>query len=330
MKYPPLRYHGSKFELAEDIRDRSPQLLPPSQRLAALPAYTHRLVPFAGGLGELMGTIWPMEGISETVNDLSRKVSDFWRCLADQCNSTTFAWKAGLTPFSQDFFDYREDLYQSDYIADRALAFFIEQRMSRQGAGKSFATPTTRVRRGMNEQVSAWLSAVEGLPEVIERLKRVEVRNMDAIDFIRAYDHENAFFYVDPPYVNETRESIGQYNCEMTEVEHAALLSTLASIKGKFLLSGYGCETYYEWQSRYGFNQEFMAVDKKSSGDRATAYEGFWSNYTNYTGPTGEWGTCEKRPIQDTDEARESWLLDNNILGSRQTGVQNKLPYHGR
>lgn len=302
---PPLRYHGSKFALAERIRNRSPQYRPPSERLAARPAYTHRLIPFAGGLGELFGAHWPTEGVSETVNDLSRKVSDFWKCLADKYNANEFIRLANLTPFSEVTFQQREELYKSLYIPDRALAFYIEQRMSRQGAGSSYATPTTRLRRGMNEQVSAWLSAVDGLPDIVERMRRVEVRRMDAVDFIRVYDHEDAFFYVDPPYVPTTRQSIGQYNCEMNEDDHVQLLETLANIRGKFLLSGYNCQLYEDWRVKYDLRKDLIFCEKVSSKDRDSGVEYLWSNYTNLPpAAPGEWGKCEKRPIQNADDAR--------------------------
>ena len=48
-----------------------------------------------------------------------------------------------------------------------------------------------RTRRQMNGNVSEWLSAVEGLPEVHHRLKRVLIENMPAIELIkrRGYAH---------------------------------------------------------------------------------------------------------------------------------------------
>jgi hypothetical protein len=46
-----------------------------------------------------------------------------------------------------------------------AVNFFVRCRQSMAGRMRDFATLSrTRVRRGMNEQAAAWLSAVEGLP----------------------------------------------------------------------------------------------------------------------------------------------------------------------
>jgi hypothetical protein len=40
----------------------------------------------------------------------------------------------------------------------------------------------------MNEQASSWLTAIDGLPEIHERLKRVVVLNEDAVTVIRRED----------------------------------------------------------------------------------------------------------------------------------------------
>ena len=85
----------------------------------------------------------------------------------------------------------------------------------------------------MNENVSAWLSAVEGLPEAHARLGRVEIRNMDACEFIQKYDHPKALFYCDPPYLHQTRHekaANNEYTHEMTFEQHDNLLSRLSAI----------------------------------------------------------------------------------------------------
>jgi DNA adenine methylase len=97
----------------------------------------------------------------------------------------------------------------------------------------------------MCEQVSAWLSAVEGLPAVHARLKRVAVFNEPAVDVIRRYDDPDALFYCDPPYLHSTRTAKGVYDrFEMTDDDHRQLLDTLRGCRGKVLLSGYPNELY--------------------------------------------------------------------------------------
>lgn len=118
----------------------------------------------------------------------------------------------------------------------------------------------------MNENVSAWLTAIDGLPDVHQRLRPVEVRCLAAIDFIRRYDHPNACFYCDPPYIHSTRTATAAYSHEMDEADHEALLGTLANVSGSWLLSGYHCELYDQWAARHGFECHEFDVDNKASG----------------------------------------------------------------
>ena len=96
----------------------------------------------------------------------------------------------------------------------------------------------------MNEQASAWLTAIEGLPAVHERLKRVVILNRDVLDVIRQQDGPDTLFYCDPPYLKETCASKDVYAHEMTDTQHLQLLELLNGIKGKFLLSGYPSGLY--------------------------------------------------------------------------------------
>ena len=103
-----------------------------------------------------------------------------------------------LTPFSQVSFD-RAKTPEGDEI-ERAVKFFVRNRMSRQGLGTSFATMVrTRTRRKMSDPVSAYLSAVESLPDVHDRLSSVVIFNEDAKRLIEREDHGRALFYLDPP-----------------------------------------------------------------------------------------------------------------------------------
>jgi DNA adenine methylase len=133
----------------------------------------------------------------------------------------------------------------------------------------------------MNEQVSAWLSAVEGLQEAHERLIRVEIRNMDAIDFIRKYDHEDCLFYCDPPYLPETRVVEESYENEMTLEQHHDLLVALSSISGKFVLSGYPSSVYNDVGYINRWNRVDIKIDSKASSAavKPIKTECLWMNY---------------------------------------------------
>src|SRR5206468_2192982 len=102
------------------------------------------------------------------------------------------------------------------------------------GRMKGFTGITrNRTRRGMNAEVSAWLTTIEGLPAVHERMKRVLIRNQPALEIIESEDGPRTLFYLDPPYLHETRATTTEYGLhEMDKVDHARLLELLLTIKG--------------------------------------------------------------------------------------------------
>lgn len=263
-KIQPLKWYGGKSYLAKWIISHFP----------ARDSYTHYLEPFAGGLSVLFAH--DPQGKSETVNDLHCGLSDFWFVLAN--TPDRMLRQLWGTPMSQQVWqDACSQVYADADRVRRATAFFIKYRQSRQGLGKDYATPTRRTRRGMNENVSSYLTAVDGLLDAHERLRRVEVRNMNAVRFIEKYDHAKALFYVDPPYLHETRVTTKDYECEMAYEEHEKLIETLHTIKGKFLLSGYPNKLY----DSQGWRREDKQIDNKASSRKTKELktECLWLNY---------------------------------------------------
>jgi DNA adenine methylase len=267
----PLKWHGGKSYLAKWIHSLAPT------------GYTHRNIVFAGGLGEFWNWL-PIEGVSEAVNDSYLLLTNFYDVLRSRQHFAEFSRALELVPFSDDSFklaEYPARLHETDCISS-ACAFFVTYRQSRQGLGKDYATPTTRTRRGMNENVSAWLSAVDGLADCHERLRRVEIRNMDFVDFIQAYDHENALFYCDPPYLHDTRKSLDAYGQnEMSDLQHVDLLNVLCDLKGKFMLSGYPSVIYRTYEENAGWHRHEKKIDNKASSSKTKERktECLWTNY---------------------------------------------------
>lgn len=301
----PLKYHGGKSYLAKRIID----LLPPRDE-----NFTHFHEACFGG-GSVTFALDP-EGLSETANDVDEELVNFWRVLGREDAFAAFIRSIECTPFCEEWFHSSSEMRcvvtgMEFSELQRAVDFFIRNRQSRQGLGKDYATPTKRTRRGMNENVSAWLTAIEGLPEVHERLKRIEIRNMDVCEFIRLYDHPKAVFYIDPPYLHETRSSTGEYRFEMSEFDHMRLLALLSSgrfpywqhfstgglyeeklreidrcfdfsFEGRFLLSGYRSQIY-DFAAEYQYwNRTDIKIDNKASSKRVkeTKTECVWRNYT--------------------------------------------------
>lgn len=267
----PLKWHGGKSYLAKKI-------------IELMPPHTRYCEPFFGGGAVLFQK--PCEGVSEFVNDLNSRLMYFWRVLRSEELFQQFYRAMQAIPLSEEeFTSAKMDVAldgRCDIVRD-AIAFFIRYRQSRQGLGKDFCTPTSRTRRGMNENVSAWLTAVDGLPEAHARLRRVEIHNRDACEFIAKLDSPDTLFYCDPPYLHETRAkgAIDAYECEMTEDEHRRLLLTLARCEGRFILSGYPSALYDRWEQSMGFRHVDFEIDNKSSGAKVKEkkIERVWMNF---------------------------------------------------
>lgn len=247
-----------------------------------MPPHLHYVEPYFGGGSVLLAK--NPEGVSEVANDIYGSLTNFWCCLCDPTCFKEMQKKLSVIPFSENTWEsaklYLEQGPSSPL--NNAIAFFIMCRQSMAGRMKSFAPLTkNRVRRGMNEQVSAWLGAIEGLPEVHKRLQRVVILNKKALDVIKSEDSSNTLYYLDPTYLLETRTSKDVYAFEMSDTDHIELLDILKQIKGKFLLSGYH-STLYDTNARLNnWNlKEFDLPNNSASGPKKKRMkECVWSNF---------------------------------------------------
>jgi DNA adenine methylase len=245
-----------------------------------MPRHGHYVEPFAGGLAVLLAK--DPTGVSEVVNDLEHRLTNFWRVMQDPDAFPAFARIISAVPFSEpEWNDAGQHLDDGDPVT-RAVAFFIRCRQSLAGRMGTFAPLSrTRTRQGMDEQASAWLGAVEGLPTVHDRLRRVVVLNRPALEVITSQDGPDTLYYCDPPYLPATRESKDVYRHEMAREHHPDLLDALAGIRGKFLLSGYPSELYNAAAEKHGWNRhDFNLPNNAARGaNKRRMIECVWSNY---------------------------------------------------
>jgi len=274
----PLKWHGGKSYIARRI-------------VALMPTHLHYVEPYAGGLAVLLEK--DPEGVSEVVNDINGDLMNFWTVLRNPDLFPVFQRACEATPFSEELWklvveSLEKNNGQSDtFLAQcepvrRAWMFFVRCRQSLAGRMKNFAPLSrTRTRRGMNEQASAWLGAVEGLSDVHNRLKRVVILNHDALDVIREQDGEKTLCYADPPYLHETRVSKDAYSHEMTAEQHRELLSVLTTLKGKFILSGYRSKLYDDFAAVHGWHRKDYDLPNHAAGgdSKRRMVESCWCNF---------------------------------------------------
>ncbi len=268
----PLKWHGGKGAFRGKLARWIISLMPP---------HIHYVEPYFGGGSVLLHK--DPEGVSEVVNDVDGQLMDFWKTLKDDTQLELLQRRLEATPFSEEEWEGYEEILaglasQPPYV--RAALFFVRYRQSRQGLGKDFATLSrNRTRRGMNEQVSSWLTAIEGLPEIHARLKRVVILNDDALNVIRQQDGLKTLFYVDAPYIHSTRQTTKEYGAhEMSDAQHETLIELMVGSVGKFAVSMYRHPIYDQLHLRHGWSlyEKTLPNNASSSKTKKKMTECLW------------------------------------------------------
>jgi DNA adenine methylase len=245
--------------------------------LPLLPPCHHYCEPFAGSAAVLLNRD---PSSVETYNDIDGDVVNFFRVLRNQKERLIEA--IGLTPFSREEFSKAVTAPERRISnLERARRFFVRARQVRTGLAQTaslgrWANCKNTSRAGMSGVVSRWLGSVEMLPEIAERLLRVQIENRPAAEVIQLYDDPGTLFYCDPPYPHEIRGDHKAYGYEMTDAEHQELARLLSQIKGKAAVSGYRCDLmdalYQGWR-------RVDAAAKNCHSIKKPRAEALWMNY---------------------------------------------------
>lgn len=223
MSRPALRYFGGKWRLAPWI-------------ISHFPAHEAYVEPFAGGASVLLTK---EASAIEVYNDLDGGVVNFFAVLRDRWPELHRA--IALTPFSRAELELSYE--PAEDPIERARRFYVRTWQGRGGA--------TRWKTGWRRQQSLnnrtnvlrdWLTC-DRLAQVADRLLHVSIENRPALDVIREYDRPRTLFYVDPPYLFDTRGdrwTSAAYRFDTgDEASHRELLATLVDVRGMVVLSGY-------------------------------------------------------------------------------------------
>jgi DNA adenine methylase len=205
--------------------------------LPLLPSHKQYCEPFFGG-GSIFFAKQPCP--RETINDLDEGVTTFFRVLRDR--GEEFIRRAQLTEYGEALWrDCWRTWQAEENELLRAWKWWVVARQSFSGHfGHSQGHTRTAARRWMPENVSKFLSAIDALPLVVERLRRTQILCGDWERAMRITDTPDCLTYCDPPYMASTRSS-GQYACEMSDADHDRLLGYLLSgeAQGMVVLGGY-------------------------------------------------------------------------------------------
>ncbi len=264
----PVAWYGGKMYYARWIIERFAN---------------HRVYvePFGGAANVLLRKA---KSQVEIYNDLDSRIVNFFRVLRDPAKFEEFQRKCALTPYAREEFVHLIGLPEPVDDVERAWWFFVRCRQALGGLGMSKLTPKSwsasiRTRRNLPEGVSKYLSAIDGLEEIVTRFREIMVECRPAIETFDKYDSGETLFYVDPPYLPETRHAglAATYGVEMTRADHEEMLRVIKNAKGKVLLSGYDSSLYSKALKSWNRAEQVGKSHLTNSGQ--TRVEVLWMNY---------------------------------------------------
>lgn len=234
---PALRYHGGKWRMAPWI-------------ISHLPTdHDVYVEPYSGSAAVLLRK---QRSSIEVYNDLDGDVVNFFRVLRERPDELVRAitW----TPYAQA--EQKLSLEPCDDPLERARRLYVRSYLTISGptaqwnSGWRRQKVLSRGRSGESRMKTAATSFMETdhLYEIANRLRGVTIESENALALIGRYDQSRAVFYVDPPYVTEsrTRWQASAYQHEMTDDDHRQLAAVLHNCDGMVLLSGYRSDLYDE------------------------------------------------------------------------------------
>jgi len=245
--------------------------------LPLLPPSRHFCEPFGGSAAVLLNREpCPVE----TYNDIDGEVVNFFRVLRKQPSKLMKA--IALTPFSREEFEIAIGAPGNNISPlERARRFYVRARQVRTGLAQTasrgrWANCLLTSRAAMAGAISRWLGAVEDLPEIAQRLIRVQIENAPAMEVIRRYDSSDTLFYCDPPYPHGSRGDRNAYAYEMSDEQHRQLAEVLNTVQGKVALSSYHSafmdKVYRRWKCIEGPSRICHSV-------KSPRREVLWVNY---------------------------------------------------
>lgn len=225
----PIRWFGGKGNMVAKL-------------LPLIPPHRIYVEPFGGGASLLFAK---EPSPVEVYNDLDSGLVNFFRVLRDPVKFERFHKLVSLTPYSREEYDFcRATWEMCEDEVERAYRWYVVARMSFSGCfGSSWSSAVTASRRGMADTTSKWLSTIDMLPSIHARMMRVQIEHADFRRILERYDTPETFFYLDPPYISDTRRD-GEYKHEMTLDDHRDLVDRLLRLEGMAILSGYAHDVY--------------------------------------------------------------------------------------
>ncbi|WP_082036922.1 DNA adenine methylase [Flavobacterium sp. MEB061] len=216
----------------------------------------------------------------KTVNEINGDVTNFFEVLRD--DTEMLLMKLELSPCSEE--NYHKCWPISGDKTERARKFYVRARQSFYGLGaqrenKSWHMAKTKLHAQVGETVSKWNNALPKLLEVARVIRaNFQIIKTDALLAILKLDSPKTFFYLDPPYLLETRGSHDDYMFEFSEEKYREMAAILYKIEGYAMISGYDHDLMFELFESKGWTKIKFPTKKNNIRSKQVT-ECIWINY---------------------------------------------------
>lgn len=227
----PLTYYGGKQQLSARI-------------VAMIPEHRIYVEPFVGG-----GAVFFAKPASpvEVINDINAELANFYSYV--QRDFGLLEQEIRISLHSRDLHRRAQVIYSNPDMFDplkRAWAVWVLANMS---FGAKLDGSFGYDRSGTtSKKIAAKRDSFT--EEMAIRLQRVQIECADALRIIRSRDTPETFVYADPPYVGTDQGHYDGY----TEEDFESLLSCLAGLEGKFLLSSYPSKLLARYKQEHSWH----------------------------------------------------------------------------
>ncbi|GHO82984.1 DNA methyltransferase [Dictyobacter formicarum] len=196
-----------------------------------------------GGSGALLFGKSPSR--IEIFNDIDSGVVNFFRVLRNPVQAEALQQLLLLTPYArEEYYACLKHWNEAEDPVEKARQWYCAVMQSMNSSIRSTGWSSSKVPN--SNPALKWSNHATHLTEFVKRLSRVQIDHRDFEQVIQAYDSPETCFYLDPPYLAETRRKAQCYSHEMTYADHERLLDRIGHVQGMVILSGYGHPLYRE------------------------------------------------------------------------------------
>lgn len=233
---PALRWHGGKWRLAPFI-------------IGQFPPHRVYVEPFGGAASVL---VRKPRTYGEVYNDLDGVVVNLFRVLRSD-DMPELIRRLIATPFAREEFEAAYEISNEPVEEARRLVVRSFMGFGSDGFNRTVRTGFRAAsNRSGTTAAHDWVNLPSSLRLIAERFQGVVIECRDARGVMMQHDSADTLHYLDPPYMPATRSAKSRraggayhaYAHEMTAADHLELLSSVRSLNGSVVISGYPTAEY--------------------------------------------------------------------------------------